>query len=106
MSMSQTIFRVLMIGTLLSVAAPSFAASTQDDIATCRAALSEKGEMNMKDYRLHYIKSKGRHKARTLYLKAISYKGAKPVELECHIQKSHDVVALKLMSGATLWAAK
>ncbi len=70
---------------LLSTA-PAFA-GTQEDVRTCRAALTEDGRLNMENYRLGFEGKKG-SRVRTLTLEAISSDDAPNYEVKCTIERS------------------
>ena len=66
---------------------PAAFAGTQDNISSCRAALTEQGQLNMDDYRLRFQSKKGSSKV-TLNLLAIPTSAdAEKVKVTCVVKR-------------------
>ena len=65
-------------------------AGTQDDISKCRTAFGTQTNIDMSDYRLRFKRQDGvtSTRARTLYLKAISFSGNASFEFSCSLDKN------------------
>ena len=97
---------------ILTIIAASFlgsslaSAGTQDDIGKCRAAFSTQTNIDMSDYRLRFKRQDGisSSRARTLFLKAISFTGNPSFEFSCSLDKN-TVVAINEQS-VVLYASR
>lgn len=69
------------------ISTSSVLASTQDDIQSCREALTEKGEIDMDAYRLSFKKKKG-NSNRTLTLEALPNSEGDKYLVTCTLSKS------------------
>jgi hypothetical protein len=84
--MTARILGVLSACALLAVAVPAHA-GTQEDIQTCRDALTVKGEIDMAEYRLSFKKKKG-NSTRTLTMEAIPNGEGQKYLVSCTLSKS------------------
>jgi len=78
----------------LLAAVPAQAATSQDDVQTCRIAMTDRGDVNMDAYRLRFEYAKGNNQGRTVYLKAIpNTKQGTAFRFSCELHKN-TVIAL------------
>lgn len=83
--MFKPIFTLTTLAIAMSAAAPAVAGSTQDDVQTCRAAMTDAGMLDMNQTRLRFKHVRGNHHGRTLTLQAINVKGKGTVMVKCHL---------------------
>lgn len=76
---------IVLSAVLGATATPAFA-STNDDIAACRAALSEAGTLDMDQYRLRFDSKKG-SSTKTYRLDAINEAGGENKEVTCKVKR-------------------
>ena len=82
----------------LFAAMPAHAATSQEDVQTCRVAMTEQGDVNMDAYRLRFEYVKGNSQGRTVQLKAIpNTKKGSAFRVRCELNKNQ-VVALNTTS--------
>jgi len=84
--------------TTLCISSPAFA-STQDDVQSCRVAISSQSNIDMSAYRLRFESRKG-IRVRTLHLKATPKKSGKSFRFSCHMKRAN-VIALNLRPETT-----
>ena len=91
--LNKTILATLTAFSLAS-ALPAQAATSQEDVQTFRMAMTEKGDVNMDNYRLRFKYVKGNNQGRTVYLKVIpNSKQGSAFYVGCELNKNQ-VVAL------------
>lgn len=99
-TLTRTMTIALVTGAAL-FAAPVQAATSQDDIAACRVAMSEQGFADISNYRLRFETAKGNSRNRTIRLKAIPIGKGQAFRFTCSLKKNV-VVALKTTSNIRL----
>ena len=85
---------VALVAALGMASTPAFASTSQEDVQSCRAAMTDRGTINMDAYRLRFESAKGNNQGRTLYLKAIpNTKNETAFRFTCELNKNK-VIAL------------
>ena len=72
---------------------PFASSGTQDDIETCRTAITQQNVYDISDYRLRYISSKGKRN-RVIKLEAIPNKDGERFKITCQLDRKNKVVAI------------
>lgn len=80
-------------------ATPALAGNTQDDIAACRAALSEQSVLDMEQYRLRFESKDGR-RTTTYVLHALPSGEGDKQEVICVVKRGKVLEARLAVSGA------
>ena len=75
------------------IAVPAQAATHQDDVQSCRAAMTDRNDINMSDYRLRFKYAQGNSQGRTIYMIAIPTKKGVRFNVSCTLDKN-TVIAL------------
>lgn len=91
--MFKSVLSISAIAFFAAIPAQSFAASTQDDVQSCRAAMTKSGILDMSETRLRFKSVRGYHKARTMHLEAINVHGKGSVKITCYLGTGKPVIA-------------
>lgn len=75
------------------IAVPAQAATHQDDVQSCRAAMADRNDVDMNDYRLRFKYAQGNSQGRTIYMIAIPTKKGTRFNVSCTLDKN-TVIAL------------
>lgn len=70
------------------IAVPAQAATSQQDVQTCREAIANKDSTNLSAYRLRFERSKGNNQGRVLTIKAIPNKDGQAFRFTCTLNKN------------------
>jgi len=78
---------IALTGLTVITAAPANAATTQQDVQTCREAMDNRAGVDLSDYRLRFEYKKGNNQGRTLTIKAIPRKNGQSFRFSCTLDK-------------------